>query len=182
MKRASARIHIVGASGSGTTTLGAALAAATGSVHLDTDDYFWMPTDPPFTTRRPADERLRLLTAELDRHASWVLAGSLLDWGNVLIPRFTLVVFLYLPPDIRIERLRKRERQRYADAIDPGGSMHASHGEFIAWAKGYDDPAFEGRSLARHRAWLERLPCPVLEISGTPAVEDSVARVLLAAS
>ena len=182
MTGASARIHIVGASGSGTTTLGVALAAATGAAHLDTDNFFWMPTDPPFTTRRPVDERLQLLTAGLDRHAAWVLTGSLLDWGNVFIPRFTLVVFLCLPPDIRIERLRQRERQRYGNAIDPGGRMHASHSEFIAWAKRYDDPAFEGRSLARHRAWLELLPCPVVEILGTPSVEESVARVLAAAA
>ena len=49
-----ARVHVFGASGSGTTTLGRALAEALGSVHLDTDAYFWESTDPPFTTIRPA--------------------------------------------------------------------------------------------------------------------------------
>jgi hypothetical protein len=42
------RIHIFGASGSGTTTLGAAIADRYGYAHLDVDQYFWMPTDPPF--------------------------------------------------------------------------------------------------------------------------------------
>jgi adenylate kinase family enzyme len=42
------RVHIVGASGSGTTTLGKALAARAGCAHLDTDEFFWMPTEPPF--------------------------------------------------------------------------------------------------------------------------------------
>jgi adenylate kinase family enzyme len=44
-----ARIHILGASGSGTTTLGAALADRLGHPHVDADSLFWLPTDPPFT-------------------------------------------------------------------------------------------------------------------------------------
>jgi len=34
------RVHIVGASGSGTTTLGRALATQLGCPHVDTDDVF----------------------------------------------------------------------------------------------------------------------------------------------
>ena len=178
MTQTPARIHIVGASGSGTTTLGEALAPRIGGAHLDTDSYFWMPTDPPFTTKRPVEERLQLVGAALDRHASWVLTGSLMGWGDVLIPRFDLVVFLLVPPDVRMARIVERERRRYGSAIDHGGAMHAAHREFLAWAASYDDPAFDGRSLTRHRAWLEALSCPVLEIDGTPTVEESVARVL----
>ena len=62
-----ARIHIVGASGSGTTTLAIALAREIGGAHLDTDDFYWLPTDPPFTTKRPVEQRLKLLEAELTR-------------------------------------------------------------------------------------------------------------------
>jgi len=36
------RIHILGASGSGTTTLGRALAERLQCPHFDTDDYFWL--------------------------------------------------------------------------------------------------------------------------------------------
>lgn len=41
-------IHITGASGSGTTTLGRALAQALGWRYLDADRYYWLPTSPPF--------------------------------------------------------------------------------------------------------------------------------------
>src|SRR5678809_1323103 len=44
------RIHILGASGSG-TTLGRALAEHLQGSHFDTDDYSWLPTDPPHTQR-----------------------------------------------------------------------------------------------------------------------------------
>jgi adenylate kinase family enzyme len=115
-----ARIHIVSASGSGTTTLGVALAREIDGAHFDTDDFFWLPTDPPFTTKRPVEQRLSLLEAELTRD-SWVLSGSLMGWGDVLVPRFDLVVFLYVPPDVRLERIMERERRRYGADIDPGG-------------------------------------------------------------
>ena len=42
------RIHITGASGFGVSTLGGALAARLGCAHLDTDDFYWLPTDPPY--------------------------------------------------------------------------------------------------------------------------------------
>ena len=75
------RIHIVGASGSGTTTLGAALAQVMGVPHEDSDSYFWQPTEPPFTTQRPQGERLSMLKAALPSDGRWVLSGSLLSWG-----------------------------------------------------------------------------------------------------
>ena len=46
------RLHILGASGSGTTTLGRALAERLTYLHFDTDDYYWLSTDPPFTAQR----------------------------------------------------------------------------------------------------------------------------------
>ena len=42
----------MGASGSGTTTLGAALGARLGCRHVDSDDLFWVKTEPPFTLQR----------------------------------------------------------------------------------------------------------------------------------
>ena len=177
----SARIHIVGASSSGTTTLGAALAARLGAAHLDTDNYFWEATDPPFTAKRPEAERVALMEAALAGAEAWVISGSLIGWGEVFVPRFELVVFLHVPHAVRMDRLMARERGRYGAAIEPGGAMHAAHLEFLAWAQAYETPGFPGRSLERHRAWLAGLACPVVEIAGTPSLEESLARVLAAA-
>ena len=171
-------IHIVGASGSGTTTLARALAGELVARHLDTDAYFWLPTTPPFTTKRPVDERLEMLGADLDAQPRWVLSGSLLSWGLPLAPRFDLVVFLFVAPEVRMARTLAREVERYGDDILPGGPMHSQHLEFLDWSRTYDHPAATGRSLATHRAWLATLTCPVLEIAGTQPVEETVSRVL----
>ena len=162
------RIHITGASGSGTTTLGRAVAEAIGGRHLDTDDYFWMPTDPPCNEIRPMPERLERLSAAADPAGRWALSGFLCGWGDPLIPRFERVILLSAPTPIRLERLRERERARYgAEALAPGGSHHEQHVGFIEWTQRYDEGGLDVRSRALHDAWLADLDCPVLRLDGT---------------
>jgi adenylate kinase family enzyme len=106
------RIHIFGASGSGTTSLASALAVTHGHRHLDTDDFYWLPTDPPYRQPRPPEVRLELLRRALTESGSWVLSGSLCGWGDPLIPEFELVIFLVVPTQVRLTRLRAREVER----------------------------------------------------------------------
>jgi adenylate kinase family enzyme len=165
------RIHIFGASGSGTTTLGAAIATQHGHRHLDTDDFFWLPTDPPYREIRPRAERLTLLRAALAASPSWVLSGSLCGWGDPLIADFELAIFLLVSTETRMARLRAREAARYGEAaIAPGGPRRAESVEFLDWAARYDDGGPDMRSRAMHEAWLRRLVCPVLRLDGARPV------------
>jgi adenylate kinase family enzyme len=173
------RVHILGASGSGVTTLGQALAAHLGCRLLDVDDYFWLPTDPPFQETRPRPERQVLLGADLPPDESWVVSGSLTGWGDLFIPLFDLVVFLVIPQDVRLARLAARERRRFGeDALAPGGNMHENHATFMAWAASYDDGDLSMRSRRRHEQWLQDLPCPVLRLEGVGTVEAHLDRVI----
>ena len=174
-----ARIHVFGAAGSGCTTLGRALAERLGCVNLDTDTYFWHPTDPPFQQMRDRAERVALLAADLQEHDAWTLSGSLSGWGDVFIPQFDLVVFLWIPPEIRLARLRERELRLFgAEALAPGGRMHEIHTTFMAWAAEYDTADASMRSRARHEQWLQMIPCPVVRLEGAGTVEEHVAEVM----
>jgi hypothetical protein len=164
------RIHITGASGSGTSTLGTALAAALGYAFFDADNYYWLPTTPPFAHKRAPGERLRRLVDALSAHTNAVLAGSILDWGAELEDSFDVIVFLYLDAETRIARLRTRETARLGHA-DPA---------FLTWAAQYDDGPPSGRSLAKHRAWLLARSCPIVEIHGDTEVEARVRTVVAA--
>jgi adenylate kinase family enzyme len=169
------RVHVVGAAGSGTTTLGHALAARRGLTHVDTDDYFWLPSEPPFQHIRERAERQARLGAALATPAGWVLSGSLCGWGDIFIPLFDLVVFLWVLADLRLARLRARERARYGDAIAPGGPPHDRSEAFMAWAAGYDEGLDVPERCRRlHETWLAALPCPVLRIEGTASVEANL--------
>jgi len=172
------RIHIFGASGSGTTTLSRALAGRLGIAFLDADDFFWEPTDPPFTTKTEISARKAALGAATKAAGSWVLSGSMMEWGDFLIPEIELAVYLYLPPLIRLERLAARERARYGARIDEGGDLRASHLEFMAWASRYDTGGLELRSKLSHASWAKKLTCPLVRIEGDLPLEESVARTL----
>ena len=162
------------------TSLGRALADALAISHHDTDDYFWQPTNPPYRDMREVADRLRLMREVFLDRSDWVLSGSLDGWGDPVIPLFDLVVFLYVPTAIRLQRLRARETQRFgADAVAPGGSMHQQVEKFHEWASHYDDGTVEGRNLARHQAWIETLPCRVMRFEGTRALPDLVKEICL---
>ena len=171
------RIHILGASGSGTTTLASAIADERGHRHLDTDDFFWIPTNPPYREIRPRDERLALLRDALSRGVPWVLSGSLCGWGDPLIPEFDLVIFLVVSTPIRLARLRAREIARYGrQAIAGGGQLHQAHVAFLDWAAGYDTGGSE-RNRAMHEAWVAALPGAVLRLEGDRPVGEQLARI-----
>ncbi|KAB0677361.1 adenylate kinase [Aureimonas leprariae] len=176
-----ARIYITGASCAGVTTLWRGLAAALGTVHADCDDFYWMPTDPPFTTKRPAVERVSLIRTALGEDG-WVLSGSFDGWGDPLIASVDLVVFVRTSTPIRMERLRERERRLFGPRILPGGDMHAIHTAFAEWASHYDDPAFSGRNIGRHDVWLAAQSAPVLRLDGARPRETLVAEVLAEAA
>jgi adenylate kinase family enzyme len=154
------------------------LAERLSAQHFDTDDYFWELTEPPYQKQRDEPERLRILIDDLKRAHLWTLSGSVMSWDDSLIPRFDLVIFLYVPTEIRLARLVRRERQRFGAAIEPGGSFCTEHRDFMAWAATYDAGAQPGRSFERHRVWLNALPCPVLPLDGVLAPELLVERAM----
>src|SRR4028118_299260 len=121
------RVGITGASGGGVTTLGAALAERIGAVHIDTDDHFWIATQPPYQVQRDVPGRLeriraeqartgrwgmsgplgvRGLRAERARAGRWVMSGTLDGWAEPAIGEAELIVFLQVPTHVRLERLR----------------------------------------------------------------------------
>lgn len=174
------RIHVTGASGSGVTTLGRAIAARLKIPHFDTDDFYWLPSDPPFQERRAPAERLERLAAMLAASPGhWVLSGSLDCWGEPLKRLFDRVVFLSTPTEVRLRRLKKRERRRFgAAALAPGGAMHERHQAFMEWAAAYDDGWMSGRSRPRHEGWLVTLDCQVVRLDGTRPVPELVEATL----
>lgn len=150
----------MGASGAGTTTLARAVADRWAVPHADADDYFWVPSDPPYQQRRPDAERISLMEQVFVPREAWVLSGSMLGWGDEVVARCDAVVFLTLDPDERLRRLEAREQSRRAGR----DFDEAAWADFLEWARGYDDPAFAGRSRAAHEEWLSSLECPVLRL------------------
>ena len=173
------RIHILGGSGSGTTTLGRALSQAMGCAHFDTDDYFWYPTEPPYQNERPIPERQKLLKVSFASTSSWVSSGAMCGWGDFAIAMYDLVVFLWIPTELRLERLAERELEEIGPEIHgPATPQHANFTEFMEWASNYDKRGPEMRSKVQHDLWLPSLTCPVLRLEKPATLEENLAAVM----
>lgn len=173
-------IHIFGASGSGTSTLAEAIYERTGFQWVDTDAYYWLPTEPAFTAKRPPAERLALMTEAVEAAQNAVVSGSLVGWGDPLMAYFTLAVRLELPQNVRMDRLRRRELERYGDRVRHGGDMYEQSRAFMEWAAAYEDGAPPLRSRTLHDQWQEKLACPLLVLHSDRPVEELVDEVLKA--
>jgi adenylate kinase family enzyme len=172
------RIHIVGASGSGTSTLGAALAKRLACPHVDADTLLWMPTDPPFIEQRGREARQALLLRALPANDRWIFSGSATGWAAPVEPFFDLIVFLTLDPSARMERLRRREFERYGERVSGTGDMAEASAAFLKWALAYETAGLEQRSLVTHERWLAAQAAPVLRLDSSAPIQDLVDAVL----
>lgn len=171
------RVFVTGPCGAGKTTTGRLLANAMDCSGFDLDDLFHMPTEPPFQTARPLEERFALAEALFLPKASWVLSGNGLTWIAPIVPHFDAVVLLEMrDPAARVARVKARERKRFGDRIDPGGDMHQTHMEFLQWIADHDGDAQETKN--RHSDWLPTLPCPVLRVDAGQSQDDVVQEIL----
>src|SRR5262245_10034884 len=166
------RVLITGASGTGTTTLGRALSTQLGMACFDADDYFWLPTEPPYQEKRAPAVRLSLILADLAKVPAAVVAGSVMKWGAELEEAFSLIVFLTLDPELRVARLREREMARCGRA----------DAQFIEWAAQYDEGRLAGRSRVLHEQWLRERSCALRRLDGDLSVAERVVRVTRALS
>lgn len=171
------KIYLIGASGAGVSTLGIALARHLGVPHVDVDDHYWQPSDPPFDQAWPPERRLESLTQALGLEP-WVISGSMDGWGDAIIAQADWVLYIDTPTPLRLARIRAREQQRFGARILPGGDMHARHLAFLQWAAAYDDGTREGRSRPRHHAWLARLDRPQGSIEGSGSMQQMLEQAL----
>ncbi len=170
-------IYIYGASGAGTSTFGRYLCAKLGYFFMDIDDYFWQPTNPPYQIKRSSAKRLARMKKDISSHDNIILSGSLMDWGDELIPFFTLAIRLETDTAIRIERLKKREREKFGNRLDRGGDMYETHRNFLKWAALYDQGELNMRSRLKVDQWQKQLSCPKLVLDGNLPLETNFERI-----
>lgn len=170
-------IHIYGASGAGTSTLGRYISKELNYFFMDTDDYYWLPTPFMFTTPRNKSERIKMMKRDMEKSDRIVISGSLVGWGDELIPAFTLCIRLITLKDVRIGRIKERESRQFGSRIKEGGDMYQNHLDFIEWAAQYDSGSVEMRSKAMHDEWDKLLLCKQIVLNGADSLPYNLQQV-----
>jgi adenylate kinase family enzyme len=168
------KIHLLGPSCSGTSTLGILIAEKYKIPWYDTDELFWIKTDPPFTKKRERNERINLLKDIFQKNDSLVLSGSAMGWGDFIKEYLDIVIYKYVEQDLRIKRLMEREIKRYGKRIEPGNDMYKIHKEFMEWNKKYETGGMEMRSRESELFWIKDIRCKIIKLEENKTPEEEL--------
>jgi adenylate kinase family enzyme len=162
------RVSVVGSSGSGKSTVSAAIAQAIGGAHIEVDGLYHQPG----WTELPADQ-LRAAVDERTRGDRWVVDGNYSVVTDLVWSRADTVVWLDLPRSLVMRQVvartlrrlvareelwnRNRERWREVLRVDPQRSIirwaWTTHGESVErFTARLADPRWAQLDVARLRS------------------------------
>ena len=79
---------------------------------------------------------------------------------------YTLVVYLDVPLDVRMKRIRQRAIDKFGDRVLPGGDMYEQEEKFFAFA--------EKRTPEKIEDWLKTLSHKAIRLDGTKPIQENV--------
>lgn len=101
------RIHIIGAPGSGKTTLAKKLATALACPLTELDDIFWMNESGTYGLKRPESERMTKLSACI-APPSWIMEGIYYKWLSSSFAAADYILVLQPPQWLCLYRMVHR--------------------------------------------------------------------------
>ena len=162
-------ICVCGLNGSGKTTLAHALAEELAFKHMDVEDYYFTSADNPYATARTREEVEDLLLADIRQNPRFVFSAVNGNMTDEINGHYDLIIYLEVPLDIRMKRIRQRAVDKFGDKVLPGGAMYEQEEKFFAYAEKRKPDAIEG--------WLKTVPCRVIRLDGTQPVQENVRRI-----
>ena len=159
-------ICVCGLNGSGKTTLAGVLAKEFNFKHMDIEQYYFTSTDNPYLSSRTREEVERLLVKDIRQNRCFVFSAVNGDMTPEINDNYDLVVFLEVPLDMRMKRIRQRAIEKFGDRVLPGGDMYEQEEKFFAYA--------EKRTPEKIENWLRTLSCKVIRLDGTKPIQENV--------
>lgn len=166
MKASGIKLIICGLNGAGKSTFGRALARATGFKFADIENYYFSPDDVTYTSPKNKSEVCKMLLDDLKANDNFILSAVKGDYGEAVCDSFNLAVFLNVPKDIRMKRVRERSRIKFGNRILPGGDLYEKESSFFDTAeKRSDDDVLN---------WLKRHNIPTITLDGTKNISENI--------
>ena len=166
------RILVCGLNGAGKSTFGKALAGELGCPWLDIEDFYFpgRSSGDPYVSSRSREEVSAALLAAMQERERFVLSSVTADYGGEAEALLDLAVFLHVPEEVRMTRVRSRSYGKFGDRMLPGGDLYQQEERFFNLVK--------NRSEDRVSSWLARIGLPVIHLDGTLPVERNIRRFL----
>ena len=162
------KIIICGGNGAGKSTLGKALADKLNYKFMDIEDYYFpkSESDYPYDTARTREAVSALLLKDMKKYPNFILASVKGDYGEEVVSLFTYAVWINVPGDIRLERVRERSFQKFGNRILPDGDLYEKEKKFFDMVQKRPEQDVEN--------WLKSTRIPVIQVDGTNAVLHNI--------
>ncbi|MBE6558571.1 MAG: hypothetical protein E7661_06135 [Ruminococcaceae bacterium] len=161
-------ICVCGLNGSGKTTLAQTLANELNFKHLDIEDYYFTFTsaNTPYSSSRTREEVEDLLLEDIKHNPCFVFSAVNGNMTKDIDAYYNLVIYLEVPLDIRMKRIRQRAIDKFGNRILLGGDMYEQEEKFFAYA--------EKRTPDKIESWLETVVCKVIRLDGRIPIQENV--------
>lgn len=161
------RIIVCGGNGAGKSTLGRNIAKELKYKFIDIEDYYFPKTETGYiySTSRSREEVGNLLLEDMKKNSNLILASVKGNYGDEAASMFTCAVFISVPKEIRIKRVRDRSFQKFGDRILPDGDQYEKEKRFFDMV--------ERRSEQDVEDWLKSICVPVIRVDGTMPIDNN---------
>ena len=159
-------ICVCGLNGSGKTTFAEALAKELNVKHMDIEQYYFTSADNPYASSRTREEVERLLLEDMKQNPDFVFSAVNGNMNSEINEKYSLVVYLDAPLDIRMKRIRQRAVEKFGDRVLFGGDMYEQEEKFFAFA--------QKRTPDKIEDWLNTVSCKVIRLDGTKSIQENV--------
>ena len=159
-------ICVCGLNGSGKTTLAGALAKELNFKHMDIEQYYFVSIDNPYASSRPREEVERLLLEDMNQNPCFVFSAVNGDMNPEINENYDFVIYLEVPIDVRMKRIKQRAVDKFGDRVLSGGDMYEQEEKFFAFA--------EKRTPEKIEGWLKTLSHKVIRLDGTKKIQKNV--------
>lgn len=164
-------IHVMGPSGSGTSTIGEFLGKNLGFDIIESDFYKWEQTIPEFQVMRPIEESNRLLLNKINNSKNLIITGSLHS-NPETFKYINLIIYLKCPTKIRIKRILKRDEEKGRYSLSQDGKVKENFLYFLDMAKKYNKLGLDIRSKASQMMVISSCNAPLIKIKTNKNIEN----------
>ena len=133
-------------------------------------DNMWQ-IDSPYTQMYTREEKISRLNTDIAPYEHFVMAGSMSSFHYAFDDMFKMMVFLYVEPDIRIQRVHKRAIERFGRRVLEGGDMYESHMKFLKDNRSYEEDG--SPNMREQKEWMTNMSCVKIELDGATDLESN---------
>ena len=161
-------IIICGLNGSGKSTLGRELARLLNYKLMDVEDYYFVKNtaDYKYNSSRSKNEVINMLLEDINKNKDFIITSVIGDYGEEIISKYTCAVFINIPTEVSLKRVKKRSYEQFGDRMLLGGDLYEKEKHF------FDVVAL--KSNEDIEKWLHKLNCPIIKVDGTKTVSYNV--------